>query len=332
MASKKKNFASANFILPDSILSILLQDKTTHQNIIWATDDYAEINLSFSFFNEIKLESISGKNTNLIVPRVQKKDELKSQRSKDKGEVFTPSWICNIQNNLIDNSWFGKAAKRFNTELDYSWRTNYYPISFSNIAGKAWTDYINTSRLEVSCGEAPYLTSRYDTVTGKPIPVKNRIGLLDRKLRVISENTNDSQDWIRWAIKALKSTYGFEWQGDNLFLARKNVLLAVLEAYNYKFNCIPNLDIIDSFANIIVWNIWQMDGIKYVKPNSCHNSEYKTIDLFGRVITSAEQCPGCLSNDMYRHNGIYATIMDWEENKEIRFVDLIKKGTSYGKL
>ena len=41
--------------------------------------------------------------------------------------------------------------------------------------------------MEVSCGEAPYITSRYDTVSGDYIEVPDRIGLLDRKLRVISE-------------------------------------------------------------------------------------------------------------------------------------------------
>ena len=48
-------------------------------------------------------------------------------------------------------------------------------------------------RLEISCGEAPYLVSRYDTVTGETIPISQRIGLLDRKLRVISENTDTEE-------------------------------------------------------------------------------------------------------------------------------------------
>jgi hypothetical protein len=31
-------------------------------------------------------------------------------------EVFTPSWICNAQNNLIDNTWFGRDNV-FNKEI-----------------------------------------------------------------------------------------------------------------------------------------------------------------------------------------------------------------------
>ena len=42
------------------------------------------------------------------------------------------------------------------------------------------------NRMEITCGEAPYLVSRYDTTTGEPIPIGRRIGLLDRKLCVIN--------------------------------------------------------------------------------------------------------------------------------------------------
>ena len=79
--------------------------------------------------------------------------------------------------------------------------------------------------MEVSCGEAPYLVSRYDTITGKPILLKRRIGLLDRKLRVVSENTENVEDWYKWALFAFKSVYGFEWQGDNLLLQEKTFFI-----------------------------------------------------------------------------------------------------------
>lgn len=35
---------------------------------------------------------------------------------------------------------------------------------------KDWRKYVDARRLEISCGEAPYLVSRYDTVTGCEIP------------------------------------------------------------------------------------------------------------------------------------------------------------------
>ena len=42
---------------------------------------------------------------------------MQQQRSREMAEVFTPSWICNKQNNLIDNAWFGRENV-FNVEID----------------------------------------------------------------------------------------------------------------------------------------------------------------------------------------------------------------------
>jgi hypothetical protein len=50
------------------------------------------------------------------MPRVHKDKLLQLSRSKEMAEVFTPSWICNAQNNLVDNSWFGRDNV-FNTEI-----------------------------------------------------------------------------------------------------------------------------------------------------------------------------------------------------------------------
>ena len=65
---------------------------------------------------EIKSENISGKNGNIIMPRVQKDQILQQSRVKKMAEVFTPSWICNAQNNLIDNAWF-EGKNVFNKEI-----------------------------------------------------------------------------------------------------------------------------------------------------------------------------------------------------------------------
>jgi hypothetical protein len=42
-----------------------------------------------------------------------------------------------------------------------SWETNKEKIVYPK--GKTWQDYVRDTRLEISCGEAPYITSRYDT-------------------------------------------------------------------------------------------------------------------------------------------------------------------------
>lgn len=315
--------------LSKPVLELLLKDRTTGKNIIWATGDYTQLGDGYSFESSIELASIMCKSGNVIKPRVEKDKQFQTQRSKDKAEVFTPSWVCNEQNNLIDNAWFQQKRKRFNTEKATSWETNYYKVVFPPALKKTWEDYVRAIRLEVACGEAPYLTSRYDTVTGKHITVKRRIGLLDRKLRIIGENVDSRQRWLEWAIVALKSIYGFEWQGDNVLLARENLLLTTVEHYFNKYHCVLEEEIILQFAEIISWNVWQMDGIKYVIPNTCHDQENEQLSLFG-TSQKSEPCPGCKTGDVTKHNGVYALIMDWDENKVIRFVDLIEGGKQNG--
>lgn len=132
-------------------------------------------------------------NGEVIKPRIKKTKEEQQARIRGKAEVFTPSWVCNCQNNLIDDAWFGYSGA-FNTEGDKCWTATFSPVKF--LEGKTWQDYVQENRLEITCGEAPYLVSRYDTVTGKEIPIKSRIGLLDRKLRVIGENVSDKDEWF----------------------------------------------------------------------------------------------------------------------------------------
>lgn len=81
--------------------------------------------------------------------------------------------------------------------------------------------------MEITCGEAPYLVSRYDAATGELIlPPLRRIGLLDRKLRVVNENAASYEEWIKWVLRAFQSCYGFEYQGDNLLIARINLMMS----------------------------------------------------------------------------------------------------------
>ena len=316
------------------VMSALLRDHTTQRNIIWATDMYVnQYGDEYAFDKEIKVEQITGNRGDVIKPRALKSKEEQDFRVKDKAEVFTPSWICNAQNNLIDEAWFGRKNV-FNTEGDnHTWEPTTEPITFPE--GKTWKDYVRDTRLEITCGEAPYLASRYDTTTGELIPVERRIGLLDRKLRVVSENTTTSGDWLDWAQVAYKNIYGYEWQGDNLLLARETLLYTFIDFYQAKFGKEPIEKSIKFIAYIISWNIFQMDGMKFVVPGSCHdvvsqNNETQ-LDIFGEA-TSTEStstpCPGCAKNDMHRHNGQYCLIRDWSindrEKQKIKFISLIK--------
>ena len=307
--------------LDSELLTILLQDKNSGKNIIWATEDYSEYGYGFGKTDEIYVRSITGVNGNIIRPRTEKTKKEQQTRIKDKAEVFTPSWVCNKQNNLVDNAWFGRENV-FNTEHEKTWITTKGKIEFPSTDGKGWEDYIAANRLEISCGEGPYLASRYDTVTGKAIALKNRIGLLDRKLRVVSENVSIEAEWYKWAKKAIQSIYGYDWQGDNVLLTRENLLYTFIDYYVAKFDVYPIKEYLREIAEILSWNIWQMDGLKFVIPNSCHNETIVEYFLWGEE-THEEYCEGCRKNNRNKHNGIYCYIMDWEKNKRVKFVNLI---------
>lgn len=101
--------------LDKNILLILLKDRSTGKNILWATDDYKDLGIGFAADDEITLPAITGAHGNLIKPRALKSKEEQGARTRNMAEVFTPLWICNKQNNLADNAWFGRE-NAFNTE------------------------------------------------------------------------------------------------------------------------------------------------------------------------------------------------------------------------
>ena len=311
------------------ILDMLLIDRTTGENIIWATDDYAALGDSYTFHEHITPELITGENNNVIQPRVIKTWKEQVGRTKRMAEVFTPSWVCNSMANLLDKAWFGREEV-FNVEdpIHHTWTPTTGPIQFPN--GKTWQDYVRANYLEFTCGEAPFLTSRYYTTTGNPIPLECRIGIVDRKMRIVCENTNDDEEWLLWTQAAFKAIYGYEWQGDNLLLARESMLATFVDYYQARFEVFPPLETLHFMAYIISWNLWQMDGLKNVIPGSCHEETIVKAGLFEDEVEH-RPCEGCAKKDVNKHNGIYSIIRSWTPSGKIncddgetgRFVDII---------
>ena len=316
--------------LDKEILTQLLKDRTTGKNILWCTDNYKKYGPQYEKNQQITIDLITFNNGNVIKPRIEKNKQEQQQRIRDKAEVFTPSWVCNAQNNLIDNAWFGRENV-FNTEkeAERTWITNHEKIVFPDKDARRWKDYVEGNRLEITCGEAPYVTSRYDTVSGNYIEVPDRAGFLDRKLRVVTENTNGEEEWLKWAYTAVQSSYAFEWQGDNLLIARENLLFSVKEYFEHVFKKSLETKHLIEFAKIISWNVWQMDGLKFVVPESCKNEkkEADTWFLFEEMFTEGEicECEGCKKGNSLKHNGLYCKIKDWKENKTVRYVDVFGK-------
>ncbi|MCQ2608328.1 MAG: restriction endonuclease subunit M [Bacteroidales bacterium] len=276
----------------------LLFDHTTRKNIIWATQQYKDV-----YFNdEIQIEQIVGLSSlSDFSIRVKKDESQQIQRTKNNAEVYTPSWLCNAQNNLVDEEWFGRNNV-FNVEHDdHTWDVVVENIFFPE--KKDWKKYVREVRMEITCGEAPYMVSRYDTTTGLLIPLNKRIGFVDRKFRIINENAVSDEEWKKFAIEAFKSSYGYEWQGDSLLLARENLLFSFIEYYNARFGDIPDKKTLKKIAYIISWNVWQMDGVRFIVPNN-------------EIVTR---------EDVY-NKGIYCKIRDWKKKVKtiVEFRNLLK--------
>jgi hypothetical protein len=195
-----------------------------------------------------------------------------------------------------------------------------------------WQEYVSLLKLEITCGEAPYIVSRYDPVydSQELIPLSKRVGFLDYKMRIVSKYCDTAEDWIKWAKIAFQSSYGFEWQGDSLLIARQNLLYTFIDYYKDKFKKSPSLKLQKEIAEIIVWNIFQMDGLRYVLPMSCINEKIiiKGVEtLFEKKddYIVEKQCAGCENKTAKNHNGVYVKIMDWKKGEPIKFMDIALK-------
>lgn len=254
------------------LLNRLLADKTTGANILWATDAYREQGAEYQRDKEITAQLITGSHSNIIKNRARKALEQQSERTRQRGEVFTPLWVCRKMNDFADETWFGRP------DVFAKGGRPTQQVSFSK--HRSWQRYVDDRQLEITCGEAPYLVSRYDVATGEIISIANRIGILDRKLRVVNENTADEVEWLTWATRAFQAVYGYEFQGDSLLIARVNLLITFEEYLWNRWKRKPTAKEYQTIANIIAWNIWQMDGLTGAIPYCKAQEEYRQMSLF----------------------------------------------------
>lgn len=288
------------------VLKALLVDRSTKKNLVWGTDEYQDLGDGYGEFEQITPASITGLSSGVVQPRTLKDHYTKSNRTKGQGEVFTPTWVCNQQNNLIDAAWFGGRAP-FNFERGESWVTTSEPVHFDNDG--SWQGYVQEPRMEVACGEAPYLVSRYDATTGAYIAVQERVGLLDRKLRVVRERTRDRSEWLYWCEQAFKSIYAFEIQGDSLLLARENLLASFAEHLTFAYEGSPSAEELLRMAEIISWNIWQMDAFTMQPPGGVPQTSQQSLDFELGIVQKPQMC----------------LIMDWTEKQAIPFHELVEQ-------
>lgn len=265
------------------ILELLLTDRTTAQNIIWANDDYKKYGQEYDALKQIKPELITKNMGHIIMSRSLKTRQLQKERTKSKAEVFTPLLVVKMQNDEIDKNY-----KKDDLEI-----------------------YIKRKWLEITCGEAPYMTTRYDMQTGDFIPVQNRVGFVDRKLERINKEVQNKALWQKFVEFAYKSSYGFEWNGDSLLLARENLLYTYRDYYVEKWCEKPSINDFKEIARIISYNIFQMDGLKNIIPMSEKKIEVKEEGIL-RGLEDYKETKWAIK-------GIKVKIMNWETDKMEEF-------------
>lgn len=277
------------------ILDILLLCRTTStvknpKNIIWANRNYlSHGETAYSPTAQIKPELITGKMERLIMPRALKTAAIQQERTKSRAEVFTPRHIVKMQNDIVDEQY---AKDDLET-------------------------YINRHWLEITCGEAPYMTSRYEMESGKMIPLNQRVGFIDRKLRRLNREIDDHTQWQMLAKQAYQAGYGFEWNGDSLLLARENLLYTYIDFYVQKWKETPDYQALKEIAEIISYNLFQMDGLKFIIPFSEIPPITTTItDLFGNETILTLQKGS---------TGKKAKVMNWKTGKMQYFTTGMKK-------
>lgn len=324
-----------------SILETLLCDRTTGRNIIWADNEYEALGDGYMGDDEITIEKITGPNVNVIRPRIAKAVEQQSLRTKSRAEVFSPAWLCNQMNNDLDEVWFGRRDV-FNTETvaedgANTWVSTNEPISFPKSKGHGWHAYVEAPRLEITCGEAPFVCSRYDAVTGGELPVSERVGFLDRKLRVVTEKTKTRKEWVRRALDALRASYGFEYQGDNLLIARINVLETFAEHLRDRWGSDIEQDELEQAAWIVSWNFWQMNGFTDAVPTN--KMDVDVVSTFGTVEETEPAQPssfdgaflGETKDEEPKETVPLCVIYDWQDGEPFEFAVLKGKATTMEK-
>ena len=260
--------------LSPELVARLLHDHTTGHNIRWCTHDYEHFGDGYGYNDEITTECITGVRGDIIKPRVLKTKAQQSDRVKGMAEVFTPSWVVKMMVDYVD--------------ID-----------------------IDTRCLELTCGEAPFLVSRYDATSGITYTTYNRIGILDRKLHLVNEQKLSDDDWLARVRKAFQNTYGYEWLGDSLLLARENLLYTFVDFYENRFGSAPDIELMLEFADIVSWNLWQMDGLTYQIPQEKKEQPQPQTSILDNAPVKA-LAPLC-------------RIKDWQNGNEIKVIDIKNK-------
>ena len=168
-----------------------------------------------------------------VTPNYTRTASDKKSRSKHQAEIVTPI----------------RLVKEMVEHIDKEMSATY----------GSWKNYARSTVIEPACGETPFITTRYDTETGKVLPISERVGVLDRKLKRVSEGARDQKDWARWAMEAVNSVFGFDLDGGNVLIARTNIVDTYADYLMNRWGRFPTNEELNELAEIVSHNYWQDD-------------------------------------------------------------------------
>ena len=295
------------------VLETLLADKTTGREIVFASDAYTHTG---AYPDSPITNAFLSRNPARIRPRVEKDRAAQDERTRRNAEVFTPLEICRRM-----NDWFDRETRAAKTAKAGS--------------PAAWQRYADARVLEITCGEAPFIVSRYDAATGAPIPVSRRVGILDRKLRLVDKQARDEAEWTKWTLRAFQSVYGYEYQGDSLLLARANLLVTFADHVKARWKRKATRNELQKVANILAWNFWQMDGLtgKTTKAPEVEQPylpgmepEPETTPVQGDLFGETDAAPGN-GDGASVPDQLECILFDWRKRRPVRYNHIGTKGT-----
>lgn len=217
MRNDKPHFADADIIesldscCPTRILVTLFKDCAAGRNIVWTDDECVEFGDGFIGDNGIAIEKITNFSSGAIKPHIAKKQGRRFERIMTRAGAIVPSWLFNRMNNSIDAVWLDMRDVSY-VKNDVERNSGLKRIVFHEKSGRSGRVYVESHRPGITCGEASFAYSHYDTVTMDASPVGGRIGFSNRMLCVVSEKIGYCREWVRWAPAAPEASSGFEFQ------------------------------------------------------------------------------------------------------------------------
>lgn len=92
--------------------------------------------------------------------------------------------------------------------------------------------------------------------------------------------------------RAFEACYGYDYQGDNVLIARINLLLTFIEYHFERWQKPPGKKTVRTIAHKIAWNIWQADGLTDLTPAGKPQEEPLQFSFFETVNEAEEEKTG----------------------------------------